>query len=143
MAVDETKLYEQLTENLKSFKLTVKELAKPDPTVEEEVAKIYTQARTHRNRLVNFYIIYTIFFTIFVIGLIAWQAYIRVKLKSSDFQIAPQWALNLLVTGMFAQFIGLLTIVTQRVWDFEPFFAHHSQIKKAPLAQQDAPEENS
>lgn len=118
MAVDATELYKAVTADLHSFNLSKTELAKPDPTVEKEITGIYTQARGHRNKLVNFYIIYTIIFTLFVLLLIAWQAYIRVEWHDGKFEIIPQWGLNLLVTGMFAQFVGLLTIVTKRVWDF-------------------------
>lgn len=129
MASIEKELYRHLLDNLSEAKLTKGELAKPDPTLEEEVTKIYTQARTHRNRLVLFYIWYTIIFSVLVASLIFWQGYVRVAWGNSHFEIIPQWALNLLVVGMFGQFVGLLTIVTQRVWDFQPFFNHHNHLK--------------
>jgi hypothetical protein len=129
--VDERSLYKILTENTHSFKLSDRHIAEPDPTVEGEVTKIFTQARRHRNVLVYFYIIYTILFTVFVLAMIAIQAVVRVKWHDPHFELVPQWALNLLVTGMFAQFVGLLTIVTKQVWDFKPFFAYHNKIKTA------------
>ncbi|HSX30321.1 MAG TPA: hypothetical protein VLE99_00175 [Candidatus Saccharimonadales bacterium] len=126
---DETKLYKFLVDNLDEVKLSKSELPKPDATLEQEVADIFVQARKHRNRLIIFYVWYTIIFTVFVFVLIACQAHYRIVWHDSNFEIIPQWALNLLVTGMFAQFVGLLTIVTQRVWDFKPFFAYHNQVK--------------
>jgi hypothetical protein len=126
---DEKELYKQLTENFQSVELSINDLAKPDPTVESEVTGIYTQARVHRNRLVWFYIWYTVIFTLFVLALITWEGYERVHLDDSTFEIIPQWGLYLLVVGMFAQFIGLLKIVTQRVWDFKELFSHHFHLK--------------
>lgn len=126
MAAHETELYRQL---IKGFELSGKQIAKPDPTVETEITRIYTQAFDHRNRLVWFYIIYTVAFTLFVLVLIGWQGYERIHLENPKFEIVPQWGLNLLVTGMFVQFIGLLKVVTERVWDFKELFAHHHHIK--------------
>ena len=129
MAVDETKLYKHLTDNLESVSLSVRQISKPDPTIEKEVTAIFTQARRHRSWLVYFYISYTITFTLFVFWIIWREAEVRVEWHDTKFEIIPQWALNLLVTGMFAQFVGLLTIVTKKVWDFQPFFTHHMQMK--------------
>lgn len=127
MAVDETQqLYDQL---VKGLQLSKKQLSEPDPTIESEVTKIYSQAREHRNRLVWFYISYTILFTLFVLSVIVWEGYERVHLRDHKFEVVPQWALNLLVTGMFAQFIGLLKVVTERVWDFKELLAHYYQMK--------------
>ena len=126
--IERDELYKQLTDNLGTVKLSISKLSKPDLTVEAEIANIFTQARQHRNRLVNFYILYTIGFTLFVFGIIFWQAKTRLYLRNTQFELIPQWALNLLVTGMFGQFVGLLTIVTHRVWDFKPFFAHYRHM---------------
>lgn len=123
--MDEIKLYDQL---LKTLELSGKQVAKPDPTVETEITRIYTQAFDHRKILVWFYIIYTVIFTLFVLGLIVWQGVERIRLDDPNFEIIPQWGLNLLVTGMFVQFIGLLKIVTERVWDFKELFAHHHHM---------------
>jgi hypothetical protein len=128
MAV-ETDLYKYFVNNLNKVQLSKKELAKPDSTLEEEVTKIFKQAHSHRGWLVNFYIGYTSASTIFVFVLIGLQAHYRIIWQDSHFEIIPQWALNLLVTGMFGQFVGLLTIVTQRVWDFKPFFTYHNRIR--------------
>ena len=68
---DETKLYKYLVDNTNRIELSNSELARPDPTIEKEITGIFTQARTHRNRLVNFYIWYTVLFTVFVFVLIA------------------------------------------------------------------------
>jgi hypothetical protein len=92
--------------------------------IQDEVRDIYSQAKKHRDLLLKFFIWYTILFSVFVIGIMIWQATIRQVLRQDDFEIMSQWALNILITGMFAQFIGLLTIVTKKVWDFEPFFKH-------------------
>lgn len=129
MALNENELYKLLIDNLGSVRLSSKELSKPDPTVESEVTQIYTQSRVHRNRLVWFYIGYTIGFTAFVMALLVWQGYERVHLKNPRFELIPQWGLNLLVTGMFAQFIGLLKIVTERVWDLKGLLDHHVHLK--------------
>lgn len=128
MAKTRTDLYDYFLENLSSVKLSGHELEKPDPTIEHEVTKIYTQAHSHRNRLVNFYIWYTVIFSLFVAGIIGLQAYVRIDNHDSNFNVIPPWGLNLLVTGMFGQFVGLLAIVTQKVWDFKPFLSHHHKL---------------
>lgn len=139
MAQTELKLYKYLIEN-QPQQLTKSELARPDPTIEQEVTQIFTQARAHRHDLVRFYIGYTIVFTLFVLGLIGMQAYFRVAWRDGKFEMVPQWALNLLVTGMFAQFVGLLTVVTRHVWDFESFFTYHNRVKDDDtLKQPEAP----
>ncbi len=125
---DEQKLYKRL---VTSEVATVgqRELSTPDAKLDKEVADIFTQAKGHRNLLINFYICYTVVFTIFVLTLIGVQAHLRVVWHNSNFEIIPEWALNLLVVGMFGQFIGLLAIVTQRVWDFTPFFTYRNQMR--------------
>ncbi|MEK7594436.1 MAG: hypothetical protein AAB436_02250 [Patescibacteria group bacterium] len=128
MAANETELYRFLNDSVGDFKPKGK-LAKPDPTVDGEIPRIFKQAYDHRNLLVYFYIVYTIGFTVFVLALIGVQAVLRVRWHDPDFEVVPLGALNLLLTGMFAQFIGLLTIVTKRVWDYKPFFAYHNKMK--------------
>ncbi len=145
---DEKKLYKEVAKNLESKsleinQLSVRKLSKPDQTLEEEVTKIYKQARRHRSLLVYFYVLYTIIFTIFVLALIHWQGEVRVKWHNPDFEVVPQGGLNLLLTGMFAQFIGLLTIVTKRVWDYKPFLDHHDRVKglMSPSSQEPGSED--
>lgn len=143
--LDEKQLYDQLTDNLSKIKISFKDISKPDPTVEDEVTRIFMQARRHRSWLVLFYIIYTVLFTAFVITLIHWQARQRVIFQDSNFEIIPQWALNILVTGMFIQFVGLLKIVTERVWDYRHFFTYHMRTLSRTIekAQSDEPEKST
>lgn len=105
---------------------------KPKPGLDEEVADIYSQASKHRSLLVWFYIIYTSVFSLYVIAIITFQAYLRVQnVDFRNIEIIPEWALYILISGMFGQFIGLLAIVTKKVWTFEPFFKHaDTQHKK-------------
>ena len=101
------------------------ETKKPKPGLDEEVADIYSHASRHRSVLVWFYIIYTSVFSLYVIAIITLQAYLRARYPDlRDVEIIPQWALYILISGMFGQFIGLLAIVTKKVWTFEPFFKH-------------------
>ena len=66
-------------------------------------------------------------------GLIFWQAAARYFVYGdTKLELIPQWALDLIVVGMFGQFIGLLTIVTNRVWEFKSFLDH---ARKAAISQ--------
>jgi hypothetical protein len=107
------------------------ELASPDPIYDKAVRNIYKQAHKHRDRLVGFYITYISCFTICVFTLLLAQAIVRVMTHDSKFEIMPQWTFDILVTGMFVQFIGLLKIVTENVWNFKPFFDHHNEMRNS------------
>jgi len=98
-----------------------------------DVQEIYKQAQSHRNILVWFYVGYTVALSVAVVGLIVWQAYVRAESNNYTLELIPAWALDILVVGMFGQFIGLLAIVTKRVWEFKPFFDHaeHSKTSKS------------
>jgi hypothetical protein len=124
-----TDFYSSILDNLSEVTLSNKNISEPDSTVEKEVTEIYSQAKFHRNVLVWFYIGYTILFTFFVLYMVQWQGLERIKLANPNFEIMPEWGMNLLVTGMFVQFIGLLKIVTERVWDFKELLAHHYHLK--------------
>ena len=101
----------------------------PTRTLDGAINDIYLQAHRHRDRLVTFYVIYTVVFSVFVATLIMFQAAARTVEGKETIELVPQWALNLLVAGMFGQFISLLTIVTKKVWTFEPFLQHHLNYK--------------
>lgn len=126
MATDGKRLYKALAQNPQV--LSTESRRRPEAKVEEEVADIFAQARRHRNLLVWFYVGYTAAVTLVVFGLLIAQAVVRVSRGDGGFEIVPQWALNLLVAGMFGQFVGLLAIVTKRVWNFGDFFKHHNEI---------------
>ncbi|HEU5187971.1 MAG TPA: hypothetical protein VFT87_05740 [Candidatus Saccharimonadales bacterium] len=100
---NESEFYKELTRDLSKKVVSIEEIARPDPTIDGEAIKIYTQARGHRQLLIRFYICYTIIFTILVLSLIFLQALKRIQSPDVDFEIMPQWTLNILVTGMFAQ----------------------------------------
>lgn len=110
-------------------------LSKPKNGYDEEAHNIYQQAHTHRDTLIKFYTSYTICFSIVVAVLVVAQAYTRTIFMDSGFEIMPQWTLNLVITGMFVQFIGLLKIVTGSVWDLKSFFAHHSSMQPTPSSK--------
>ncbi|HEY6737041.1 MAG TPA: hypothetical protein VI322_04980 [Candidatus Saccharimonadia bacterium] len=114
---------DQLYQALLKTRVQAPGVSKPDPSVEEEVTKIYQQARLHRERLVSFYLWYTFLVTIAVLGLLYIQAEIRI-LSHGKFEIIQEWALGLLVTGMFGQFVGLLLVVTKQVWNYKEFLWH-------------------
>lgn len=119
-------LYEQLEET--NVSESAPALSKPKNGYDNEAHEIYQQAHRHRDKLINFYIAYTIGFSVIVAILVIAQAHIR-TVFNNNFEVMPQWTLNLLITGMFIQFIGLLKIVTGSVWDFKSFFAHHSSMQ--------------
>lgn len=99
--------------------------AQPNNNLDKLVVDIFEQARNHRNILVNFYIWYTCILSFLVMALLFWQAGARFFVYGdSHLELIPEWALNLVVAGMFGQFIGLLTIVTKRVWEFKSFLDH-------------------
>jgi hypothetical protein len=113
----------------------VKNYTKPKKGLDEEVKEIFRQAYDHREKLINFYIWYTVIFSIVVIWLVFLQVQARLIEGNENLEIVPQWVLYLLVAGMFGQFIGLLTIVTKKVWTFEPFFKHHADSTKNPKSK--------
>jgi hypothetical protein len=125
MAVDSKELFELLKTSTKE-----PETATPDKSLDAHVQKIFEQAHGHRDRLIKFYICYTVILSALVMVLIFWQAALRCFVHGkAQLELIPQWALNLIVVGMFGQFIGLLTIVTKRVWEFKPFFDHAKKNK--------------
>lgn len=102
----------------------------PEKGLDHDVADIYKQAHKHRNKLLNFFIWYTIMLSFFVLAIIFLQIHARISLPNQEqLEIVPQWVLYLLVGGMFGQFIGLLAIVTRKVWTFEPFFKHYTDSR--------------
>ncbi len=105
------------------------ELSKADPKYDDDVKKIYQQAHLHRDRLIDFYIKYITCFTGVIIFLIVAQAMIRIFGSDRNFEVMPQWTLDILVGGMFGQFIVLLKIVTQNAWNYKSFFDHHNVMR--------------
>ena len=129
MDENDENLYKALTQDVKRFRLAPREIAQPDPTYDGAVRDMYTQAQKHRRTLVRFYIWYTSCFAVLVMALIFAQAAVRLKTNDTRFEIMPQWSLDILVTGMFGQFLGLLKIVTENVWNFKSFFDHHNEMR--------------
>ncbi len=111
------------------------EFAQPDPTYDNTVRNIYKQAYRHRDRLIDFYVKYTSCFTIIILTLLMAQAIVRMMTSEKDFEIMPQWTLDILVGGMFVQFLGLLKIVTENAWNFKSFFDHHNEMKNYQQGQ--------
>lgn len=96
-----------------------------DKDLSDLVADIFEQAKKHRDWLIKFYILYTVVLSFLVMMLIFVQAGVRLwNDKDANLELIPQWALDLIIVGMFGQFIGLLTIVTKKVWEFKPFLDH-------------------
>jgi hypothetical protein len=122
MASDPKEIFETLVEAQEQHP----DVAGSSKDLDKLVQEIFDQAAKHRNRLVWFYILYTSIFSLFVLSLIALQAWVRWK-NSPHIELIPAWALNLILVGMFGQFIGLLTIVTTKVWEFKSFLDHAKQ----------------
>ena len=114
----------------------------PPRNLDQAIDDIYLQAFHHRNRLVTFYIVYTVAFSVFVGLLIVFQAVFRATPGNSEREIIPEWTLSLLVAGMFGQFISLLTIVTTKVWTFEPFLNHHKDYRQPGANSETPPQAN-
>lgn len=127
------KIYQELdasgSKGARGSELQQEELGKADPHYDEAVRKIYRQAHDHRDQLVSFYKTYISSFTIVVFALIFAQAIIRIMTSDKAFEVMPHWTMDLLVSGMFVQFVGLLKIVTENVWDFKRFFDHHNEMR--------------
>jgi hypothetical protein len=106
-------------------------IAKPDESLNDKLVQaIFDQANEHRRKLINFFITYTSILSGLVMLIVFWQAGARFFVYGDkDVELIPQWALNLIVVGMFGQFIGLLAIVTKRVWEYKPFLDH---VKNSP-----------
>lgn len=99
--------------------------------LEGEISNIFNQAHSHRQLLIKFFIWYTCILSTFVMLIVFIQIFYRIYVpNANNFEVVPQWVLYLLVVGMFGQFIGLLTIVTTKVWTFEPFFNHYSNAHR-------------
>lgn len=106
-----------------------KNFLRPQKGLDEEVGAIYKQAYDHRSKLINFYIFYTIIMSIAIFSIIFFQIQVKLINGNEDLEIVSPLIIELLVVGMFGQFIGLLAIVTRKVWTFEPFLKHH-RLKK-------------
>lgn len=112
-----------LFEKLQSSSTPEAHTDEPVLGLDDLVKDIFTQASNHRERLIKFFIRYTSIFSVVVGIIIVGQAIIRIVLPGKEsIEIIPYWALNLLLFGMFGQFIALLAIVTRKVWSFEKFF---------------------
>ena|SRR6266705_6045240 len=121
---------EGLFESLQSAKQEPR-TATPNKDLDGLVQEIFDQAREHRKKLITFYTRYTAILSALVMILIFWQAAARLLVYGDKtIELIPSWALNLVVAGMFGQFIGLLTIVTNRVWEFKPFLDHAQRNDK-------------
>lgn len=105
------------------------ELGQSNNQYDEDAKNIYRQAHDHRDVLIGFYKNYTIWFTVAVGFLVFLQAFCRVLDPDINFEIMPRWTLDLLITGMFGQFVSLLYIVTKNAWDYKSFFDHHNSVK--------------
>lgn len=105
-------------------------VAERDQSVEDLVRQIFQQASRHRDFLIRFYAWYTGLLSVSIVALIYLQAQARLVEGNETLELIPQWALNLVIVGMFGQFIGLLTIVTKRVWEYKPFLEHASKDHK-------------
>lgn len=100
-------------------------IALPEQGLDHLVQEIFRQAHDHRKLLIRFYIWYTCVLSCLVMALLFWQAAARFFVHGdSRLELIPQWALDLVVVGMFGQFIGLLNVVTKKVWGFKSFFDH-------------------
>ena len=127
---------EQLFQVLKRADLKKPAIAGPNKNLDRLVGDIFEQAREHRTKLIRFYVWYTSILSSLVMMLIFFQAAVRLFVYSKDsIELIPEWALNLIVIGMFGQFIGLLTIVTTKVWEFKPFLDHAKKITKNPISK--------
>lgn len=113
----QTELFDQLTDDSTQDARNLL----PQKGLDSEILGIYRQALKHRDHLVKFYITYTTIFTCIIVYFLGLQAYARVVTDDPAIQLIPSDALNLLVVGMFGQFIGLLTIVTTKVWSYDKF----------------------
>lgn len=139
-SLEDSKIEDDLTLSLLEYDgapLNQSDLAQPDPVYDKAVRKIYEQTHAHRDKLVWFYIAYTSLFTVAVLGLVTVQATVRIATHDSNFEIMPQWTLDILVTGMFGQFLVLLKIVTESVWDFNALFRHHNEMRSDPKKAED------
>jgi hypothetical protein len=105
--------------------------------LEKDISNIFNQAHAHRQLLIKFFIWYTCILSVFVLLIVFIQIFCRIYIPNADnFEVIPQWVLYLLVIGMFGQFIGLLTIVTTKVWTFEPFFNYYNTRTDHPNSDQ-------
>jgi ABC-type transport system involved in cytochrome bd biosynthesis fused ATPase/permease subunit len=91
----------------------------PSDSLDKRLTDIYDQAYSQRRALLRFYIWYTSILSLFVIVFILLQILTRIMTGNYGAEIMPEWALNLIIFGMFSQFIGLLTIVTKKVYDYK------------------------
>jgi hypothetical protein len=112
-----------------SLTLEPNEISDPNPGVDQAVKAIYIQAHRHRDRLISFYVWYASLFTIAVVLVLFVQSGVRIVGQDKKFEIMPEWTLDILVTGMFVQFVGLLKVVTESAWNFKAFFDHHNEMK--------------
>lgn len=118
----------QIFHELTSDSASEVNLLEPDLSLDQEITGIFRQAHEQRKKLLTFYIWFTIVLSAFVVALILLQAWTRIRLYDESIAIVPDNVFYFLVTGMFLQFIGLLTIVTKSVWSYTDFFQYKRDI---------------
>ena len=97
-SISDLPVLEKTISTLKDFGIEVEShIMSAHRPLDKAIDDIYLQAHVHRNRLVTFYIVYTVIFSIFVATLIMFQAAARTVEGKETIELVPEWALNILV----------------------------------------------
>ncbi len=90
-------------------------------TKDGKIGDVLKQRHNQREVLFYFALWFVTLTTAIVFGLILYQAYINVKDPESHIKLINDHTLQIIVSGVFIQFVGLVGIITKSIWNDKPY----------------------
>lgn len=84
-----------------------------------EIGDILTQRHAQRTGLFRFSLGFVAITTFFVLFLIGAQAYLN--FHGYELELVDSTTLQIIVSGIFVQFVGLVGIITKSIWNDKPY----------------------
>jgi cytochrome c biogenesis protein CcdA len=110
---------EEFLKNVKTIRIVSKEKSNFTKTKDGKIGDILEQRHSQRSKLFWFALGFVSITTFFVLVVIGTQAYLNFH-KYTIRLIEPA-TLQIIVTGIFVQFVGLVGIITKSIWDDKPY----------------------
>lgn len=86
-----------------------------------KINDILAQRHGQRKWLFWFSIAFVTVTSLIVFGLIIVQAYINYSNPETSVKLVSDQTLQIIVTGIFVQFVGLVGIITKSIWNDKPY----------------------
>jgi hypothetical protein len=100
-------------------------------TGEGTIGDVLKQRHRQRKILFRFALWFVSLTTLYVLAMVSMQAYLNFHGYKAT--LIDPGVLKIIVTGLFVQFIGLLTIITRSIWNDKPYLeAGMFKKKKKP-----------